>query len=341
MLTTEKRINAFASLGNSLTNNLEEFSPDFEAMLYKANQQNPWFTIANQKKALAAIALMLERDSIEKLLLKYSLQVSKPKNIGVIMAGNIPAVGFHDLLMVLLSGHRLMAKTSTLDFMLMHYFSEMLSSIEPSFKDQILFVEKLNDCDAVIATGSDNTARYFEYYFKNIPHIIRRNRNSVAVLNGHESKRQLTSLGEDIFSYFGMGCRNVTKLFVPAGYSFNLFFEAIQTYGAEMMNHNKYLNNLEYYNAVYLMEQIPFLTNNFLHLKEDKHIGSPVSVLHYEYYHKMDDVKSLLLAEKDKIQCIVTSEKITGNEVAFGRTQYPALDDYADGVDTLTFLMGL
>jgi hypothetical protein len=254
------------------------------------------------------------------------------------MAGNIPLVGFHDFLSVLLTGHKVVAKLSSNDKHLLPFLAKYLEVIEPEFKGCINFTEhKLENFDAVIATGSNNTARYFEYYFRNKPAIIRKNRNAVAILNGDEAKIQLEALSNDIFRYYGLGCRNVSKLFVPKGYNFDLFFNAIYKWHP-IIQETKYANNYDYNKAVYLMSQFDMLENGFLMLKEDESYASPIATLFYEFYDSKIDLEKKLKAERDKIQCIV-SKGFTSQEIAFGKTQHPQLWDYADNVDTVEFLL--
>lgn len=345
MINLQQRIKAFTELGKQLNNKVANYDKDesFKTILNQAKSQNSWFTIPNQLKALSAIADMLDKNALANWLKAYPKIENRinPKTIGVIMAGNIPAVGFHDLLVVLVSGNKLQSKCSSSDVVLIKLLTDMLIAIEPSSKDRINFTDRIKNVDAVIATGSNNSSRYFEYYFKNIPHVTRKNRNSVAVLTGNETIEELNELGKDIFSYFGLGCRNVSKLMVPEGYAFDTFFESIASYGAEMNDHNKYLNNYDYYRAIYLLEQIPFLTNNFLHIKEDESFASPVSVLHYEVYKSKTELKDRLASSLERIQCIVANEKILGGEAGFGKTQQPTVNDYADGVDTLAFILNL
>ena len=256
------------------------------------------------------------------------------------MAGNIPLVGFHDFLSVLISGHKVLVKTSSNDQHLIKFLANYLISIEPELADRITFTDgKLENFDAVIATGSNNTARYFEYYFKNKPSIIRKNRNSIAILNGNESHEDLVNLGEDIFRYFGLGCRNVSKLFVPKGYSFDAFFRAIFEY-QDVIHYEKYSNNYDYNKAVFLMSNFKLLDNGFLTLKEDSSYSSPISSIFYEYYDSLSDLKSRLKNDEDQIQCIVSND-LTENSIAFGQTQKPKLWDYADNVDTLEFLISV
>ena len=340
MSQTENIINTFIRVGQRIKEHCEQYpNGQLKDIVATAKAKNPWFTAHNQINALNAIAYMLQPDSLQQWISCYSISEHLPKNIGVVMAGNIPAVGFHDLMTVLVSGNKIQIKPSSSDSILMEWIAGIIKSENAELGNRISFVDKLQKPDAVIATGSDNTARYFHYYFSKVPHVIRKNRNSVAVLNGNETKEQLFALGEDIFSYFGLGCRNVSKLMVPENYNFEKFFDAIEPYGNELLLHNKYINNYDYYRAIYLMENIPFLTNNFVHLLEQQNIASPVSVLHYETYNNQSSLHQLLTAEADKIQCIISADVITGKEINFGMGQQPSASDYADGVDTLRFLI--
>ncbi len=228
----------------------------------------------------------------------------------MILAGNIPLVGFHDFLSVLITGNKALIKTSSNDQHLLPFLAKYLIAVDENLKDKITFVEgKLENFDTVIATGSNNTARYFEYYFKDKPSIIRKNRNSVAVLNGKESKEELEALGEDIFRYFGLGCRNVSKLFVPKGYSFDAFFEAIFKY-QDVIHYEKYANNYDYNKAVFLMSNFKLLDNGFLTIKEDSSYASPISSVFYEFYENIEELKARLEADSEQIQCIVSNDLI-------------------------------
>jgi hypothetical protein len=256
----------------------------------------------------------------------------------LVLAGNIPLVGFHDFICVLLSGHKVQIKTSSNDQMLLPFLANYITSIEPALLNYIHFSEgKLIDFDAVIATGSNNTSRYFEYYFKDKPSIIRKNRNSVAVLNGSETKADFEALGEDIFRYFGLGCRNVSKIFVPKGYIFDAFFEGIFKY-QDVIHYEKYANNYDYNKAVFLMSNFKLLDNEFLTIKEDTSYASPISSVFYEFYENLEEIKSKLENDSDQIQCVV-SKNLIDNSIPFGKTQKPELWDYADNVDTIAFLM--
>ena len=246
----------------------------------------------------------------------------------------------NDFLTVLMSGHSVMIKQSSNDQQLLPVLVDYLYAIEPRFRDHITFTEvQLNNFDAVIATGSNNTARYFEHYFKKYPNIIRKNRNAVAVVTGSETEQDLEALGEDVFRYFGLGCRSVSKVFVPKNYDFDKLFKAVFKQN-EIMNYIKYKNNYDYNKTVYLMSQISLLENGFLVLKEDPNYASPIATLFYEYYESIPSLEKRLTSDKEQIQCVVTNDVIA-NSVPFGKTQQPQLWDYADGVDTMKFLLQL
>ena len=343
---------SFHALGEELRNFLDgeaNGKEQWENSLLLAEQENPWFTQANIRLALRGILSWLNRDALNKWLSAYQKlgeENKSPKTIGVVMAGNIPLVGFHDFFCVLISGNILHAKLSSSDSRLLPFIANKLIAIEPQLKDRIQFVDKLNrPLDAVIATGSNNTARHFEYYFRNVPHIIRRNRNGIAVLDGTETQEELFELGKDIFSYFGLGCRNVSKLYVPANYNFNHFFEAIEPY-KEVINHNKYHSNYVYNRTIYLMDGKVFTDNGFLAVINNTHLSSPIAVLNFEEYESIEKIGDKLLEIRDTIQCIAVSKsvkaKLTNADLPFvgiGETQLPSLSDYADGVDVIKFLL--
>ena len=335
---------AFVKLGDFFrdfckTNSSEnEWHNTFSDAITLAGHQNGWFTKENILFALAGWSELLTEKKLSAWLSNYNLNQNQPKTVAIIMAGNIPLVGFHDFLSVLITGNSVLGKLSSNDKVLLPLISKYLISIEPSLKDSIVFTEeKLNSFDAVIATGSNNTARYFEHYFGKGPHIIRKNRNSVAILSGDETIEELTALGEDIFRYYGLGCRSVSKLFVPKGYDFDTFFKAIYKYNP-IINRAKYANNYDYNKAVYLMSEFKLLENGFLILKEDESYSSPIASLFYEQYDAVKQLKEKLKKDTDKIQCIVGNMGIK-NEIAFGATQRPSLSDYADGIDTVDFLL--
>ncbi|GAA4971030.1 acyl-CoA reductase [Algibacter aquimarinus] len=347
----QQRINAFVKLGDFLrqfsneviekNNKVEHnnlFFDGFKHQLKLAEEHNGWFTQENIRFALNGWAESLTETTINTWLKPYTINVTKSKKVAIIMAGNIPLVGFHDFLSVLISGHRVLVKQSSNDKHLLPYLSKYLEYVEPNFKGKITFTEdKLEGFDIVIATGSNNTARYFEYYFKDKPSIIRNNRNSVAVLTGDETPEDLRNLSEDIFRYYGLGCRNVSKLFVPKNYNFDAFFEAIYHWNP-IINKAKYANNYDYNKAVYLMSEFDMLENGFFMIKEDESYASPIATLFYEYYNSPKELKEKLNSDKEQIQCIV-SKGFIENEIAFGATQKPKLWDYADSVDSVEFLL--
>ncbi|MNJ95031.1 Acyl-CoA reductase (LuxC) [compost metagenome] len=315
----------------------EPFHNDLLTLIELSKSHNGWYTAEQVFFALQSWAEALTPGNLDKWLENYTLNAIEAKKVGLILAGNIPLVGFHDFLSVLITGHKALVKTSSNDQHLLPFLAKYLIAIEPKLNDYIIFTEgKLEGFDAVIATGSNNTARYFEYYFKDRPSIIRKNRNSVAILTGEETKEDLIALGEDIFRYFGLGCRNVSKLFVPKGYDFKAFFEAIFEY-KDVIFYEKYANNYDYNKAVFLMSNFKLLDNEFLTLKEDSSYASPISSVFYEYYNNLDELKQRLATEHEQIQCIV-SNNLTDGSIAFGQTQKPGLLDYADNVDTIAFL---
>ncbi|MES2811093.1 MAG: acyl-CoA reductase [Bacteroidota bacterium] len=347
------KINAFIELGKflnqfSLTENIKNpnvkqndaYFDRFVSLIEISQSHNGWFTPEQVYFSLQSWSEALTEENLTQWLSTYTFSANEPKRIGLILAGNIPLVGFHDFLSVLLSGHHALVKTSSNDQKLLPFLGEYLIAVEPDLKNFITFTEgKLENFDAVIATGSNNTARYFEFYFKDKPSIIRKSRNSVAVLNGNESKEDLENLGEDIFRYFGLGCRNVSKLFVPKNYDFKVFFEAIYKYG-DIIHYEKYANNYDYNKAVFLMSLFKLLDNEFLTLKEDSSYASPISSVFYEYYDDVKAIENRLNDDAKMIQCVVSSNLIQ-NSIPFGQTQKPKLWDYADNVDTIQFLIDL
>ena len=349
-MTVEKRIEAFVKLGEFLSQFQPEgikrndevtmndmFFDPFNLQVKRASEFNGWFTKENVLIAFSKWANILTYRNLNKWVSSYDLSSIHKKKVGVIMAGNIPLVGFHDFLVVLIAGHELIAKQSSSDSYFLPLIAKYLEYVAPEFKGQISFTEeRLTDFDAVIATGSNNTARYFDYYFGKYPSIIRRNRNSVAILTGEESQEDLKNLGEDIFRYFGLGCRSVSKIFVPRAYDFDQLFSAVYEY-KDVLNYDKYINNYDYNKAVYLMSQFKLLENGFLMLKEDQSYASPIATLFFEYYDDRAALEQKLAEDKESIQCLVgKSDQL--KMIPFGETQNPQLWDYADDVDTLSFL---
>ncbi|WP_104733834.1 acyl-CoA reductase [Hanstruepera ponticola] len=348
----EKRIDAFVKLGEFLSqfstleftkidtvlhNNL--FFDGFKHQIKLAEEHNGWFNTDNIVYAFNNWSNALTKNNLSQWLSKYNFNTLEPKTVAIIMAGNIPLVGFHDFLSVLISGHQVLVKQSSNDKQLLPYLAKYLEYVEPEFKGSIRFTEdKLSNFDAVIATGSDNTARYFEYYFKNKPSIIRKNRNSVAVLTGKETAEDFENLSEDIFRYYGLGCRNVSKLFVPKDYDFEGFFKGMYKW-RPIIEQTKYANNYDYNKAVYLMSEFDMLENGFLMIKEDTSYASPIATVFYEYYEDYTSLQIKLDYDEDSIQCIVANGFRPNEEVPFGKTQQPELWDYADNVDTIAFLL--
>lgn len=329
----------FSTLGTQLSCPDDELS----AIIRDEHYYNAWFAADNVEKAVKAIGRMLNKKDLATWLNRYPIALrAANKQVGLVLAGNIPLVGFHDVLCVLISGNHALIKSSSQDNRLIKEVLKRLTLIEPTFGDKYTFTERLASFDAVIATGSNNTSRYFDYYFSKVPNVIRKNRNSVAVLTGDETKDQLFALGHDIFDYYGLGCRNVSKLFVPPGYDIVPFFEAIEAY-KPIITHHKYNNNYDYNKSIYLVNRDQHFDNGFLLLKEDKTMASPLAVLFYENYDSLDRVQELLRQQSENIQCIVTTARLDVNNqvVNFGESQQPALWDYADGVDTMDFLTKL
>lgn len=341
-LEIEKRIASWAAVGTKLraftAHNATD--PELEDLLRRAEIQNGWFTPEQVLHALKAWGEQLTEENLNQWLSNYDLNTEEPKTVAVIAAGNIPLVGLHDALSVLISGHKLQLKLSSNDQLLLPFLLNLLTDLEPEWKAYIDIVKgTVKDYDAVIATGSDNTARYFEHYFKGKPHIIRKNRNSVGVLSGEESQEELEGLADDIFRYYGLGCRSVSKLYVPEGYVFDKIFKAVFPW-KRLLEHKKYENNYDYNKAVFLMSQFDFLENGFFMIMKDQRMASPIASVFYETYSDVNELKEKLNSLKDQIQCVVSGLDME-NSLAFGTSQNPELWDYADGVDTLDFLLKL
>ena len=334
-----ERIAAFSELGAELRRQLSSKSSGANGLNEIIENQyllNPWFTPGNVRMSLNAIADELTSENLYKWMGRYQQpdNTLKPLRVGIIMAGNIPLVGFHDFLTVLITGNSIVAKLSSKDSTLMTCVKDILCGIEPAFKDKITFTDgNLENYDVIIATGSDNSSRYFEYYFRNVPNIIRKNRNSIAVLDGRESDEELALLGNDIFSYFGLGCRSVSKIFVPKDYNVGSLSRHWLSH-EQVINHTRYANNYDYNKAVFLVNREQFFDTGFLLMKEDTKLASPVSVLHFEHYNSAEYIDSQITSLKNKIQCIIGH-----GHIPFGQAQSPHLWDYADGTDTVEFLL--
>ena len=315
---------------------ISEQPPEWQMACKQAEQQNNWFTQKFIASAAHAITEnFLNKEQLEAWIRHYHLDDNiSPKTIGIVMAGNIPLVGFHDFLCAFVSGHKQLCKLSSKDDVLLKHLVTKMIEWNPAVAERVRFNSMLKDCDAYIATGSDNSARYFDYYFGRYPSIIRKNRTSVGILTGNETETELSLLADDVMQYFGLGCRNITKLYVPTGYNFVPLLNALRKY-SWMFDHHKYRNNYDYQLAIYLMNNIYYMTNDCIVLIENEQIFSPIGTLHYSYYQQQADaIKSL--RGNEQVQTIV------GNDyIPFGQAQQPKLMDYADGVDVMAFLLGL
>lgn len=341
-MKTEKQISGLAKIGcffnNFLNKGAESYNDDeqlFYDILRKSELENPWFTLDNQKFALKQWVELLNSYKISSWLKEYSI-TDKPKKVGLVLAGNIPLVGFHDVICVVLSGNIPVLKLSSKDRQVLPFILKKWNEFSDG---QVVYeiVDKIQHYDAVIATGSNNTARYLEYYFKDTLSIIRKNRTSIAILTGDESDVELQKLSEDIFRYFGLGCRNVTRLFIPRDFPLDRLFENFMKF-KEVINHHSYANNYDYNKAIFLLNQDKFWDNNFVMLKEDFQLFSPLSVLNFSRYDTLDEVRSYLDENSENIQCVVAKAELMLNSVNFGEAQSPSLDAYADNVDTMRFL---
>lgn len=331
-------LQTFASLHDYLKN---IHSDELNEWIYRAEANNPWFTAENVKSALNGIIDLVEPIALEKFYSSYTIS-SQMKKVGVIMAGNIPAVGFHDLLCVLLSGNILYAKLSSDDTVILKKIAEVLIKINPHFQERIFFVDQLKNMDAYIATGSDNSAKHFEYYFRNTPHIIRKNRTSVVVINGDEEMEKLILLGEDVFNYFGLGCRNVSHIYLPRGYSPTTLLSAWEGVYNKLQNHHKYMNNYEYNKAILLIDQVHHFDSGYVLLKEADSIFSQIATLTYSFYDSKEELTSTFSELENQLQCIVSSvASPLFKTVDIGKAQHPSISDFADGVDTMKFLTNI
>ncbi len=331
-------------LGNNYqTDTILEVSDyeEFNSKCDLAYHSNPWFNQENIQFALQQWAYIFTQENFDKWLKPYANKINdnQEQTVGVVLAGNLPIVGFHDFLSVLISGNKFLGKLASSDKYLLPAIAKVLYKIEPQLEEKIQFTEeRLQNFDAIIATGSNNSARYFEYYFGKYPHIIRKNRNGVAVLTGNETR--LDIFAEDVFRYFGLGCRNVSKLYVPEGYKFDALLGSMNDF-AWIGNHNKYRNNYDYNKSIFMVNQIPHFDNGFVLLREEASIPSPISVVHYEFYRDLNELNKKLAHKQDEIQCIVSEDNQVKNKVLPGQSQKPNLWDYADGVDTMEFLLSI
>lgn len=355
MTRLENRINAFTRLGALLQQAAKPGKPaeeaiknplmkDFGDACVRAVDNNPWFTNASIALAIQNLAKMLSHDKLWRWVQAYpALRQTRPsKTIAVVMAGNIPLVGFHDFLSVLISGHRFIGKLSSNDRHLLPAVSQLLTSFAPSLRPHICFTQELPHVfDAAIATGSDNSARYFEYNFRSCPHLIRKNRSGLAIISGHENEAALTRLAADVFTFFGLGCRNVSKIYLPKGFTPEKLFSAFRVYEGALLSHAGYRNNYRYNKALLRMNVKDFSDNGFSLFVPNESIHAPVSVVHYTYYASKQSLATALEAHADEIQCIVSDKAWWPGSFDFGQAQEPELHDYADGVDTMRWLTEL
>jgi hypothetical protein len=336
-LTKEGLIVALQKLSKFMASPSQQFNNTIES----AQHSNAWFTSEEVRKALDSLSSMLSHKDLVHWFETIQFTAS-PKKVGLILAGNIPLVGFHDVLCVLATGNIAMIKMSSSDDKLLPALLDQLIIFEPSIAKHIEYAERLAAFDAIIATGSNNTSRYFEYYFGKVPHIIRKNRNSIAILNGEENLTELEGLGHDIFDFFGLGCRNVSKIYVPKNYDLKHFFEPLEKY-QPIINQFKYNNNYDYNKSIYLVNAVKHFDNGFLLVKEDENFVSPLAVLFYEEYNSINEVEEKLKLQQEQIQCVVTNLelKFTKETIRFGQSQNPRLWDYADNINTIHFLQTL
>ena len=341
MTSNLKRLKALVKLGDHLLqyNGEQSSYRSLSNLIEKANAANSWFTANSIQKAFSDWGNALSEKRILNWLEPYEIRPkNNPKNVAIILAGNIPLVGFHDLICLWLSGQNATVKLASKDTHLLPYMTAFLEQ-ESGEKCFQYTSEPFTNFDAVIATGSNNSGRYFEHYFGAYPNIIRKNRNGVAVLNGKESDQELIGLGNDVMHYFGLGCRNVSKIYIPNGFDLDLIFGGLYPH-AEVIQHAKYANNYDYNKAVFLMSEFDFLENGFIMLKNDASFSAPIACLHYEYYSDFEELNKELHAMSENIQCIVSNLPIK-DAIPFGKAQQPELHEYADGIDTLTFLEDL
>lgn len=329
----QRRIELLTRLGSYMREN----DLEWQTIKQKAAGANPWFIPEFIEQAATAISTQyLDKDKLKAWTTQYKVTAlnDHPKRVGLVMAGNIPMVGFHDMLCIFVSGHRQLIKLSSKDDVLIPHLVSKLIEWDNEVEELIEFADKLTNCEAYIATGSNNSSRYFDYYFGKFPHIIRRNRTSVAVLDGTENSHEMEALADDVQMYFGLGCRNVTKLYVPEGYNFEPLLQALNKY-EHFMDYHKYRHNYDYQLALLMMGNKMYMTNGATLLNQNVSLFTAISQLHYQFYTDSEQLMETLEGNTD-IQCIVSR-----STVPFGAAQTPSLTDYADGIDTMKFLVQL
>ena len=321
---------AFLFLGNKLKE-----LPD--SIIYNAQIHNQWFTPDFIKFAAPNWGQALSEKNLTEWL-KNITRSKSPKKVAIIMAGNLPFVGLQDLLCVLVTGNIALVKLSSQDEVLMKHVIQILIESNKDFENKIKITERLNDAEALIATGSNNSARYFEYYFRNIPSIIRKNRTSLAVISGNETNEELEELAGDIYQYFGMGCRNVSHLLLPRSIDLQQLYQALDKY-MDLVNHHKFYNNYMYHKAILLMNLTKHYDNGFMIFQEKDELHAPLATLNYHYYDSINDIEQYIDKHKDSIQCVVSNMKEFNNVIQLGTSQQPNLWDYADNVNVVDFLL--
>jgi hypothetical protein len=331
-------LTAVLHLKNKLKNLSNE---EFYTLSDLVTANNTWFTEAALKLSLEGIVEMLDEVKINEIIQQYTFPVKRRLKVGLILAGNIPAVGFHDVLSVLIAGHFAQIKLSSSDQVLIPWLLKSMQAAEPSIQEQYCFTDSMKEIEALIVTGNDQTAKHFEFYFKHIPTIIRKNRTSLAVLSGHESVDELKLLGKDVFSYYGLGCRNVTYLLTPEGYDFTHLLNQWNDF-FYVINNSKYSHNYDYNKSIFLINKVEHLDNGFLLLRPSNELHSALSVLHYSTYKDEFDIQNYISSHLNEIQCVVGAN--TSNElerVPFGNSQCPTIYDFADGINTFDFLKNI
>lgn len=346
------RLKAFERLGIIINDYLKNtriddlsnsFFASFDSAISRQHTENKWFTIPFIKYALSAVATILSTEMLEQFKGKYASQIDanedKEDRIAVISAGNIPMAAFHDFFSILISGNCYIGKLSSQDKTLLPLLAEILKSIFPPFAQKISFVDRLDNFDKIIATGSNNSARYFEYYFSKYPLLLRKNRNSIAILTGEESENDLSKLTDDICLYFGLGCRSVSKIFVPLKYDFSKFLKVLGNNAQILDENNSYLSNLEYQKAILLMNSRPFYDAGSMIVAESQNLSSPISVLYYQHYQSIEELKTYISENSEKIQCVVASSQSFPNAIEWGCSQTPTIFDYPDNEDIINFCL--
>lgn len=338
-MNLNERCAALGKLGKWLIDNEESLGGLFQ----KAFSENGWFDADQCRCAIKQAATeFFDEEKLFSWAAQYIDENAFSKNIGIIMAGNIPAVGLHDFISVFIRGHKALVKFSDKDKVIIRFLLDKLEALSPGAAAYFEIIDRLQSADAVIATGSDNSSRYFEYYFSKMPSIIRGNRNSIAILDGKENAADLALLAEDIFRYYGLGCRSVSKIYLPRDFNFEFFMQEMDAFSYQLLLNSKYKNNFDYNRSVFLLNQTPHLCNDALILAEDSSLQSRIATLHYEFYDSLETLEENLHELRSKIQCIVSRTALkTFETLSFGQSQQPKLDDYADGVNTMEFLKNL